>query len=150
MALKRTTIAKGTAPVLTSYASGLVMVQRARFAFTETFTAASDKLEMFCLPAGCVPIRFTIWGTGGSLGTLNVVAGLVTGDFGSDDNARTVGAEILTATAIGSSAVVEATKPLLDLIAADQTKHRGVGITLSVNVSAGVLGISAAMEYVAV
>lgn len=149
MALFRTDIAKGTAPVLTPYSAGSVMIQRPVFAFTAAFTAASDKVEMACLPAGCVITRLLFWSKN-DLGTNNVTVGLMSGTFTDDDDARTVGAELINASSGASDAVITVNPAVLNAVNADYTKHRGIGLKLSANVAAGNKLAGLLMEYTSV
>lgn len=96
--------------------------------------AASDRVEMFILPAGMVITDMAVMGVAGSAITCNV--GIMSGTAGDPDNARTVGAEYFTAASLNAAGAVRMTQdsgfkvPAVDY-------DRGVGVTVSADMALG-------------
>lgn len=133
MALKQTEMGKGRETPAIGYAHGALCVAVSTYTFTETFTAASDKLEMGVLPAGARPVRASLIGEG--LGAITADLGFMSGEWGSNDDTRTVGDELIDAESV-NDAVAEAGLLACKNIAAAET-HRALGVVLSGNVAAG-------------
>ena len=97
--------------------------------------AATDRVEIFILPAGCIVCDMILMGVAGSALTVNV--GLMSGEAGDPDvaNARTVGAEYFSAASINAVT----TRMSLDtgFKQAVSDKDRGIGVTVSGDLALG-------------
>jgi hypothetical protein len=133
MALFQTALAQGRAPSPIGYVSGCVMVAISTHTFTSAFTAATDKIELGLLPAGARPVRVQVLGEG--VGDITADVGFMSGDPGQNDNARTVGDELIDGVSVNDAV---AAAPLADVLAITPTEtHRAIGAVLSGNVAAG-------------
>lgn len=133
MALKQTEMGKRRETPATGYVHGALMVATSTFTFNQAFTAASDKLEMGVLPAGARPVRASLIGEG--LGAITADLGFITGEWGDNDDTRTVGDELIDAGSV-NDAVAEAGALNCKNIAASN-EHRPLGVVLSGDVAAG-------------
>lgn len=133
MALFQSKVARGKATPPTGYVSGARMTAVFTHTFDAAFTAASDKLELGLLPAGAQLLRAEL--ISGALGAITADVGLMSGEAGTPDGARTVGNEILNDASVNGTAV-SATTAACIAIAPDEG-NRGIGVTLSGNVVAG-------------
>jgi hypothetical protein len=133
MALFQSDMAKRRETPPNGYVAGARMVAIATYTFNQNFTAATDVLELGMLPAGARPIAVSL--IGANTGATNATLGLMTGEDGSTDASRTVGTEFFSAQAI-NNATVNATLSAC-LAVAPSDKHRGIGVTLSADVTAG-------------
>lgn len=116
------------------YQSGVVMSQVVEFTFSAAYTAATDFVEMFMLPAGArlLSVRAIF----ANIGAVNTALGIVSGEFGSTDSARTVGTELFSAQTMVNGQVEVTTTNCL-AVARDQTKHRGIGLKPAADIAAG-------------
>lgn len=133
MALFQSHAAKGKQTPPTGYVAGAKMVAVFNHTFDADFTAASDKLEIGTLPAGAQLLNATL--VSGALGALTADVGLMSGDAGAKDDARTVGNQIFNDQSVNATEG-NATRAAC-LAVAPAATHRGIGVTLSGNVAAG-------------
>lgn len=133
MALKQTEMGKGRETPASGYVHGAIQVAISTYVFTDAFTAASDKLEMGVLPAGARPVSAKLVGEG--LGAITADLGFMSGEWGSNDAARTVGDELIDGGSVNDATAAATDVDCLAVTASD--KHRGLGVVLSGNVAAG-------------
>lgn len=134
-------------PAVQAFAAGVTITQVFEFDFaTQAFVAAADRIEMGMLPAGAQLVGATLIGTAG-LGAITAGVGLMSGEFGSNDNARTVGTQLFAATSVNGTEN-NATRAAC-LAVAPSENHRSLGLTLSGNVAAGAnRRVTLVVEYV--
>ncbi len=118
-----------SAPIV--YEHGDVKVAEFTFTFSAGFVAASDKLELGEIPAGAqvvdaIAIPENLNG--------NITIGVMSGDLGNPDSARTVGSELFSATAMASTPV-RASALTAFTIAPNHTDRRSLGLTASADIS---------------
>lgn len=146
MALFQTEAARGREPAPIAYAHGLTVTTVARYRFNANFVAAADKIEMAVLPANTRIISARLIGRNlGGVGN-NASMGIMSGEPGAPDNARTVGTELLSAQAaqnLEPAALVSAC-----LGVAPSQSHRSIGVTLSADVAAGDRDVTLVLQYV--
>lgn len=127
--------------------SGTLMVAVFEHTFTTAFTAATDILEIGLMPAHARVVGATVIGAGFG-GAITADVGLMTGDQGANDDTRT-----LTGTEFFNDADVngaEANMARAAALAVTQSQtHRGIGVELSANVTAGAgKKLTLVLEYV--
>lgn len=127
--------------------SGTLMVAVFEHTFTTAFTAATDILEIGLMPAHARVVGATVIGAGFG-GAITADVGLMTGDQGANDDTRT-----LTGTEFFNDADVngaEANMARAAALAVTQSQtHRGIGVELSTNVTAGAgKKLTLVLEYV--
>lgn len=133
MALFQSAAAKGQETPPSVYQAGVVAKAIFSYTFSTAFTAASDKLEIGLLPAGIQVVKANVFGD--NLGAITADVGLMSGAAGSTDAARTVGTELFNDQSVADGTVGEAGIETC-LAVAPGTSHRGIGVTLSGNVTA--------------
>lgn len=133
MPLFQSNAARGLTPTPTAYQAGIVTTAIFEHTFTANFTAATDKLEIGVLPANVRIVGATL--VSGALGAITADVGLMSGDAGEADADRTVGNQIFNDASVNSTAVDATLAACLAIAPSD--KHRGIGVTLSGNVTAG-------------
>jgi len=145
MALFQTEAARGREPAPIAYAHGLTVTTVARYRFNAAFVAAADKIEMALLPANTRIISARLIGR--NLGVANNASmGIMSGEPGAPDDARTVGTQLLSAQAaqnLEPAALVSAC-----LGVAPSQSHRSIGVTLSADVAAGDRDVTLVLQYV--
>lgn len=145
MAIKQSEKAKGREATVTSYVHGARMVQISTYQFSENFVAANDKLELGLLPADAQLVGAQLIGE--NIGSVNATIGLMSGQPGDTDDARTVGSQLANAAAAGSGPVVATTLACLNV--AKSNVHRSVGVTFSGNITAAAnRKVTLVLEYV--
>ena len=146
MTIRQTSAAKGQAPTPTAYMAGVVTTAIFTFAFTETFDASEDFLELGLLPAETRVVGATIIGVG--LGAITADVGLMSGEPSDTASARTVGDELFDAITVNNA---ENNATLTNcLTVAPNKAHRALGLTLSADVAAGgAKTVTVRVEYVA-
>ena len=133
-------------PAVQAFAAGVTITQIFEYDFTTAFVAAADRIEMGMLPAGAQIVGATVIGSAG-LGAVTANVGIMSGEFGSNDNARTVGSQLFSAANV-NAAEANATRAAC-LGVAPSENHRSIGATLSGNVAAGAgRRLTVAVEYV--
>lgn len=148
MAVFQTNIAKGIDPHPQVYGAGIVHSVIATYSFVgAAFTAAADKVELFPLPANCRPIACVVV-PAGTIGNTTIDIGVMSGEVGSTDNARTVGNQIINDGSVNADAVVTAT--LANCLTVTPTaNNRSIGMTIAADVAAGARTITVRMDYIA-
>ena len=98
---------------------------------------AADIVDLGVLPANAKIHDAFIYGDV-SIGTTNATVGIMSGELGSTDGARTLGTEIFNAAAITNAhtALVRMTNPAAQHLAAGAT-DRSIGLQVSADVAAG-------------
>jgi hypothetical protein len=97
--------------------------------------AATDRIEMFILPAFCTVDEMIFYGVSGAAGTCNI--GLMSGTAGDPDvaNARTVGVEFFSAVSNNAAQTRMILPTGFDIAPVDY--DRGVGLTVSADITQG-------------
>ena len=140
----RHALGQETAPVV--YAANTTGTAVFSYTFSTNFVAAADILELGMIPADCRITAATVIGEG--LGAVNATVGVMTGDFGAKDGTRTTGSQLFNAQSVNDTEANATRKNCLAIAASD--KHRGIGVTLSGNVTAGAAKrITLVVEYIA-
>lgn len=133
MALFQSPAAKGQETPPSVYQAGIPAKAIFAYTFSAAFTAASDKLEIGLLPAGAQPLSVQMFGD--NLGAITADLGLMSGAAGSADAARTVGNEFFNDQSVADGTIGAASIETCLAIGRSDS-HRGIGITLSGNVTA--------------
>ncbi|MGP9790693.1 hypothetical protein [Roseinatronobacter sp. NSM] len=145
MALFQSAMAARRETPPSGYVHGARMVAISSYTFTQDFTAATDKLELGLLPADTRAVRATLIGQ--NTGATNATMGLMSGEPGDMNDARTVGNEFFAAQAVNNAEVAGTVLACLNIAPSD--KHRGIGVTLSANVTAGTTKkLTLVLEYI--
>lgn len=134
-------------PAVQAYVAGVTITQVFEFDMTtQAVNAAADRIEMGMLPAGAQLVGATLIGTAGiGVNTANV--GVMSGDFGSNDNTRTVGSQLFSAANINGNEAQATRANCLAIAPTDN--HRSLGITVSANITAGAnKRLTLVVEYV--
>ncbi|MRN43461.1 MULTISPECIES: hypothetical protein [unclassified Brucella] len=129
--------AKGKTPVTYPRGAGYATTQR--YVATIPATAAvGDIVEIACIPPGCRPVEAVIDADGAVSGDI----GVMTGDWGKADDARTCGSEIAAAQDLTADAVFRPTKPSAYRIPSNDAA-RGIGVKITTAPTAAVaIGIT--------
>lgn len=122
---------RNTPPV--PYQAGIEAVAVFDFTFSAAFTAASDVLEIGTLPAGAQLTGATVMNSG--TGSQAITVGIMSGEAGAKDNARTSGNQIFNAVTVNNAEADATTANCLNL--APATTHRGIGVKVGADVTAG-------------
>lgn len=101
--------------------------------FTTNYTAATDILELGMLPATARLVGATLIGT--ALGALTADVGLMDGEAGEYDETRNSGNEIFNDASVNNAETDATLASCLAVTPSD--RHRGIGVILSGNVTAG-------------
>lgn len=134
MAVFQTNQAKRKETPPAGYASGVRLTQIVEYVFTTAYVAATDRIEMFMLPAGARLLKARA--IFANVGAVNTSLGIMSGEFGTTDNARTVGTELFAAQTMANGEVEVTTTACL-AVARDNTKHRGIGMIPATDIAAG-------------
>ncbi|WP_333826859.1 hypothetical protein [Pararhodobacter sp.] len=145
MALFQSSMAKRRETPPTAYVHGARMVSISKFTFTAAFAFATDKIEMGLLPAGARVVGARLIGRNLG-GANNASLGLMSGEAGEPDNARTVGTQLFSAQAAQNAEPTATTLACLSIAPSDG--HRGIGVTLSADVAAGDRDLTLVLEYI--
>lgn len=129
--------AKGKVPV--SYPRGAGYATTQRYTATIPATAvAGDIVEIACVPPGCRPVDVVIDADGAVSGDV----GIMSGDWGKEDDTRTCGAEIAAAEDFTAAEVFRPTLPSAYRIPSGDAA-RGVGLKITTAPAAAVaIGIT--------
>lgn len=114
----------------TPFTAGALITARYDWTFSAGFVAASDKLELGILPLGCRIVGYKLIPSNMNG---NISVGIMSGEVGLNDAARTVGAELYSAVAIASTIITAELAAALDL--APVQADRSIGVTLSADVA---------------
>ena len=117
--------------------AGAVHEQRFTYDFASVGVLAAEFLELGVLPANARVVDAQVFAEG-SWGAITANIGLLSGEFGVKDNARTLGSELFAAQNVNNTvtAIARLSKPDAQLL--DRTeKHRGIGVQFSADVAAG-------------
>lgn len=144
----QTDVARGLAPHSNAYQAGVVTAVSVVYALPTALTT-SHIVELFALPAGCVPVSLRLT-THADTTSKTVDVGIMSGSFGDPDTGRTCGAEFGSGVDLQSLAVINPTIKELAAVAADGTKHRGIGIKPGATIAAAGQKIYATLEFMAV
>lgn len=146
MSLKQTDFAYGREQQPTGYAFGAVCAVILEHTFTEDFTAATDVLELGCLPGGAQVVSATLIGEG--LGAITADIGTMDGKAGENDDSRALTTDLLFDGVSVNDNEAAATQ-LTCLGIARTPDHRGLGATLSGDVAAGAAKkLTVIVEYI--
>jgi hypothetical protein len=146
MALNRTKAVRFNRPVPTASEAGCVTVAD----FTADFSAGVDGaaasaniLEIGMLPAHCTIVDAQLIASG-TFGSETVKVGLISGEYGAPDNARTLGDELFATGAVTGFARLDTAKHATVKAAA---VDRGIGIQPSANIAAGAKKLTLRLFY---
>lgn len=112
--------------------SGDTSAAAAKYVFTTAFTAASDQLELFTLPANHRVVDMVLLGDVAAAVTANV--GFMSGTPGDGAASRTVGTEFFSAASLNG--VVTRPSLLTAFRQAPSSSDRLIGMTISADVAA--------------
>lgn len=134
MAVFQTLQARRKEATRSNYQSGVAVHQVVEYTFNASYVAAADRIELFAIPAGAqlIDVRVIF----ANIGAVNTTFGIMSGDFGSTDNARTVGTQLFSAQTMANAEVNVNTASCL-AVAPDATRHRGVGMIPATDIAAG-------------
>lgn len=123
--------------------SGQVTAAIFDYAFAAAYAFATDKIEIGVLPAGARVVDMTILAAGVNG---NISVGLMSGEVGSTDNARTCGAEFASAVAMTTTLTRLTAQTGWNIAPAEV--DRSIGIFGSADIAAGVKSFKIILEYV--
>ena len=151
MALFQSAAAKGQEATPSTYQAGIVTTAIYTYTIAANYATATDKIELGRLPADVQLVAATLIGSNLG-GAANAVLGIMSGDPGDPDDARTVlttaGNQIKGATAINNAAFSVTQAEALAIPRSD--KHRAIGVTLSSDVTGGAAKtLTLRIDYVA-
>ena len=141
MAIKQSDWAYGRRVAAVGDEAGDVICERYSYTITSDL-ASGDIIEMGPLPAFAFPVDATL--VTDELGTVTLDAGIMSGDFGSDDQSRTCGAELFSAAADAS--VVRMSLPG-GFRLTPVGKDRGIGVKVSDAITAANQRIDLLLYY---
>ncbi len=136
MAFYQSTHARGLVTPPRGLSSGVVMCAHFKFQFIKDFVFNADQLELGILPAFAT-VRDAIV-VGGATGTITANIGLMSGQAGQKDPARTVGTELFTAANVSAS--ISRLSVASGFAIAPTDADRGIGATFSSTVVADPTG----------
>lgn len=143
MAIIQSDFAKGSKPTPYPSEAGVVVAQR--FYMTVPAAAAlNDILEVGILPAGCRPLDCVLdsddLDSGGSP-AIALDVGIMSGDVGSTDGARTCGTEFFAASQVArAGGNARPTLATAHKVAASD-KERSIGVKIQAAAATGVAGV---------
>jgi hypothetical protein len=125
-------VAKGIDSIPYPPQAGIVVAKRYSMAVTAAMLVLNNILEIAPLPNGLVPVDVTLVTDDLDTGTALVLdVGIMSGVFGSNDQARTCGNEIIAGSNIGQTGgSVRASKKEAFRIGAANT-HRSIGVKIA-------------------
>jgi hypothetical protein len=121
----------GARPMAQHGHAGSLLSHSFDYTFAAGMVAAADRLEIGVLPAFARPVDMIL--DGANLNG-NFTVGLMSGEVGDPSNTRTVGAELMAATAMTTN-TARATGACRAVEPTD--KDRSIGITVSADIVAG-------------
>lgn len=132
MAIKKSKITGGMArrQMQSPYVANQPVTTIITHEFAEAL-AAADTLELAALPPYCKILSLEMIGEGTGATTMTV--GFMSGEFGSNDPARTLGTELFNA--VAANALAAATIPALAALAVSDS-IRSIGVKPSANIAA--------------
>lgn len=116
-----------------AYAAGVLMTAAFSFTFDKA-TLAADIIDLGVLPAGAQIVGGAIIGQ--NMGAVTAQVGIMSGEVGSLDVARTITTDIAAAASMNDTST-EISRISALAIAPDDTKHRSIGAKISADVAAG-------------
>jgi hypothetical protein len=130
MALFRSAFAKGQRPAVTPSASGVVVTERFEFDLSGALTVG-DIVEIGCIPARCrvtdVVLITDDLDTNVSP-TLTLDVGVMSGEYGLNDGARTSGNEFFAADTVGRAGGASRMTLRGGFLVAAAAADRGIGV----------------------
>lgn len=141
MAIKQSDWAYGRRVASVCGEAGEVVCERYSYVITSNL-AAGDIIEMGPLPAFAFPVDATL--VTDELGAVTIDAGIMSGEFGSQDQSRTCGAELFSAAA-DASAVRMSLPGGFRLTPVG--KDRGIGVKVSAAITAANQRIDLLVHY---
>lgn len=147
-ALIQSDAAKGIVPIPSGYSAGEVIAKRYSHAFPDTI-AAGDIVELAPIPAGMRVVDMIldtdILDSDGASKTMDIDVGIMSGEFGDNDDTRTCGAEFFDGdTTVRTGGVARPT--LKTAFRTGKTSgHRSIGVkvaTVAATEAAGTLGLT--------
>ena len=107
MALKQSKQVASGLPTPTATEAGRVVLVTGEYV-TATGDAINDIVEFGAIPQNCVPVDLIV--DNGALGaSATLDAGVISGEYGKVDNARTMGSEFFAGSAAATSGVIRRT-----------------------------------------
>lgn len=146
MAIFQTSAAKGQAATPSAYQAGIVTTAIFQYTFNEDYATATDVIELGTLPADTQIVGAEIIGDG--LGATTADIGLMSGDPGDTESARTVSDEIFDGTSVNDATALSTLEACLTIPRA--STHRSIGAFIAANVAAGASKVlTVKIDYVA-
>jgi len=142
MTIIQSEFATGQKQVTVPRESGVIVTER----FSVTLAAdtlAADIIEIGVLPGGGIPVDAVFISDECGTGTFNV--GIMSGNVGSQDATRTVGAELFSA--VADDSVVRATLPAVFGAIAPASDNRSIGVKCSAGITANGQVITVLLSY---
>lgn len=113
-------------------------------------TVINDVLEMVPLPAGYVPVDVIVDAEDADSGAALVLnAGIISGDYGVADNARTCGAEFITGSTVGQAGGIARMAVSGGTRVAPTTGDRGIGLKVATAAATLTAGANISMTLLA-
>lgn len=129
-------------PALTPNASGDIMAATGEF-IVPTGLAITDVIEFGILPGGCLPVDFTLITDdmdSNGMPTVIMNGGLLSGTPGDVNNARTCGADYLSASNVGQAGGLARANVATGFLATPSVSDRGFGVVLTTGAATLVVG----------
>lgn len=149
MALHQSDTAKGRIPIAYPSLAGQAVTQRFSFAVTTAIAgAAGDIIEIGAIPAGCRVTEIVLdaddLDTNGTP-TITLDVGIMSGEFGQNDDDRTCGAEFFSGSTVAQAGGVA--RPTLKTAYRDtaSTSVRSIGVKIAAaaaTAAAGTIGVT--------
>lgn len=147
MALFQSNAAAGRETAPGVFQAGIPAKAIFSYTFSAAYTAASDKIEIGMLPANVQPLSVQVFGD--NLGAVTADVGIMSGTPGAVDNARTVGTEFFNDQSVADGTIGAASIETC-LAVARSNNHRGIGVTISGNITAAAnKRVVVVLEYMA-
>lgn len=104
-----------------------VMAITAEFVTPTGGVAVGEIIEMGAIPDNCIPLDIVVH-TGALGASVTLAAGILSGDFAKNDAARTMGAELMAATAAATALVLRGAVSLATVEPTQTTKGWGLKV----------------------
>lgn len=147
MSLFQSNAANGRETAPGAFQAGIVTKAIFSYTFSTAYATATDKIEIGLIPANTQVLGLQVFGD--NMGAVTADVGIMSGTPGAVDNARTVGTEFLNDQSVADGTIGAATIEAC-LAVARSDSHRGLGVTISGNITAASnKKVTVVLEYVA-